>query len=115
MEGFNVKIGSKIEVSGQLLTDLLTVKIDKLQIYDKLYDLVEGSVLVNNTNIERKAPPPAMQYLAKEISLMNQDNFEEQKNHEQLNGGAGSAFKTPQDKKQINNFDQNQQQSNSSS
>ncbi len=58
MEGFNVKISSKIEVSGQLLTDLINVKVDKLKIYDKLYELVESSVLINNVHVERKAPPP---------------------------------------------------------
>jgi len=35
------------------------VKLDKLQIYDRLYELVEGCVMVNNQNIERKSPPPA--------------------------------------------------------
>ena len=60
MEGFNVKIFSKIDVSNQLLTDLINVKVDRLKIYDRLYDLVEQSVLINKVNIERKAPPPPL-------------------------------------------------------
>jgi hypothetical protein len=59
MEGFNVQLTRKIETSQGHLGDLLGVRLDRLQIYDKLYDLVETCVSVNNANIERKAPPPA--------------------------------------------------------
>jgi len=59
MEDFSFKLNHKIESSNSMLTDLLTVKLDRLQIYDKLYDLVENCVMVNNQNIERKSPPPA--------------------------------------------------------
>jgi hypothetical protein len=76
MEGFNVKIYRKIEDSGTLLSDLINVKIDKVKIYEKLYDLVEGSVLINNVNIERKAPPPAP---LQEIFLFGSNNYEEEK------------------------------------
>lgn len=69
MEGFNIQLSSKVETSNQLLTDLLSVKVDKLQIYNKLYDLVENQVMINNENISRKAPPPAQ-----EINLFSQEN-----------------------------------------
>ena len=101
MEGFNVKIHRKIEDSGTLLTDLINVKVEKLKIYEKLYDLVETSVLINNVNIERKAPPPMP---VQEINLFASSNYEEEKNenfHQQLNGTV-SPFKTPKEKNQSN-------------
>lgn len=47
MEEFSIKINHKIDSSQSLLNDLLTVKLDRLQIYDRLYELVEGCVMVN--------------------------------------------------------------------
>ncbi len=47
MEEFSININHKIESSTSLLNDLLTVKLDRLQIYERLYELVEGCVMVN--------------------------------------------------------------------
>ena len=85
-----------------MLTDLLTVKLDRLQIYEKLYELVEGAVMVNNQNIERKSPPPAQ-----EVNLLSQE----------VDGPnvKVSPFKTPAEKQRYSNMEQEESKSDQKS
>lgn len=100
MEDFSFKLNHKIESSNSMLTDLLTVKLDRLQIYDKLYDLVENCVMVNNQNIERKSPPPAQ-----EINLLSQEDGP---------NGKVSPFKTPVEKQRYSNVEEEEKKSEKS-
>ena len=59
MEDFNIQLTRKIESSGSMLGDLINVKLDRLRIYDRLYDLVENCVAINNEKVQRRSAPPA--------------------------------------------------------
>lgn len=48
MEEFTINLSYKVEQSNSTFNDLLQVEVDKFQIYDKLYELVEGTVKIDS-------------------------------------------------------------------
>jgi hypothetical protein len=48
------------------------VKLDRPKIYDRLYDLVETCVFIDNEKVQRKSAPPAQ-----EINLLQQEENKE--------------------------------------
>lgn len=51
MEDFSVNLSFKVDQSNVLFNDLLQVEVDKPQIYEKLYDLVENTIKIDGSNL----------------------------------------------------------------
>lgn len=51
MEDFSINLHVKVEQSNSLFNELLEVEIDRQQIYDKLYELVENTVKIDGNNL----------------------------------------------------------------
>jgi hypothetical protein len=47
MDDFSINISKKVEQSNDLFSELLAVDIDRLTIYDKLYEMVESTVKID--------------------------------------------------------------------
>lgn len=58
MEELNLKLSQKIDQSNVLQTDLLNIDYDSNYLYDKLYEVVENTVKVDNIAIQRRTVPP---------------------------------------------------------
>lgn len=58
MEEFSFNLSYKIDQSSAMFSDLLQIEIDRQAIYERLYELVEGTIKIDGGNFQRKAPPP---------------------------------------------------------
>lgn len=56
MEELNLTIDSRLSSCNSMLDETITINLDKQAIYDKLYECLEGQVVIDGKKLERKQP-----------------------------------------------------------